>query len=88
MIQMFEFRYEISNFGRPGFECNHNIGYWNGGQYIGLGAYNISLLKLSPSTLMYKYDLNNIFSKFFFKHFRQFELSTQLCTIILFICCN
>lgn len=31
-------RYEISNHARPGAECRHNIHYWQGGQYVGLGA--------------------------------------------------
>lgn len=32
------FRYEISNYARPGFECRHNLLYWQGGDWIGLGA--------------------------------------------------
>ncbi|MEW6145907.1 MAG: radical SAM family heme chaperone HemW [Thermodesulfobacteriota bacterium] len=31
-------QYEISNYARPGFECRHNLLYWKGQDYIGLGA--------------------------------------------------
>ena len=30
--------YEISNWARPGFECRHNLGYWERRPYVGLGA--------------------------------------------------
>lgn len=29
--------YEISNFAKPGFECKHNMGYWQNRQYTGIG---------------------------------------------------
>lgn len=29
--------YEVSNWSRPGGECRHNLGYWNGGQWWGAG---------------------------------------------------
>ena len=31
------YRYEISNYAKPGFECRHNIGYWRRREYLGLG---------------------------------------------------
>ena len=31
-------RYEISNYSRPGFECRHNLLYWNRGEYYGFGC--------------------------------------------------
>ena len=30
-------RYEISNFAKKGFECKHNLAYWQGKDYLGFG---------------------------------------------------
>lgn len=38
-------RYEISNFAKPGFECRHNITYWDTEDYLGLGAGAHSLIR-------------------------------------------
>lgn len=37
-------QYEVSSFAREGFECKHNIGYWNNDPYIGLGASAVSYI--------------------------------------------
>ena len=36
--------YEISNYARIGFECRHNLGYWQGADYLGLGPAATSTL--------------------------------------------
>ncbi len=38
------YRYEISNYAKPGYECSHNKSYWIGTPYLGLGLGASSLL--------------------------------------------
>lgn len=38
------YQYEISNFAEKGFECRHNLKYWNQEEYIGLGPDAYSFL--------------------------------------------
>lgn len=37
--------YETSNFGKPGYECRHNMRYWTGEDYLGLGVAAYSYLR-------------------------------------------
>ena len=39
------YRYETSNYAKPGKECRHNIGYWTGVEYLGLGLGAASYIK-------------------------------------------
>jgi oxygen-independent coproporphyrinogen-3 oxidase len=36
--------YEISNYARPGHEARHNLGYWRGDEYLGLGCAAVGFL--------------------------------------------
>lgn len=38
-------QYEISNYAKEGYECNHNIGYWKRVPYLGLGLGAASLME-------------------------------------------
>ncbi len=38
-------RYEISNYARHGFECEHNKGYWKRTNYLGLGLNSSSMVE-------------------------------------------
>ena len=40
--------YEISNFALLGRECSHNLGYWQGTNYLGLGAAAHSRMPCDP----------------------------------------
>lgn len=37
-------RYEISNYAKKGYECRHNLGYWERKNYLGLGLGASSLI--------------------------------------------
>ena len=37
-------KYEISNYAKPGYECRHNLGYWERREYLGLGLGASSLI--------------------------------------------
>lgn len=38
------YRYEISNYAKEGFECRHNLGYWERTEYLGIGMGAASLI--------------------------------------------
>lgn len=52
-------RYEISNYARNGKECKHNIVYWTGREYLGLGLGASSYLYPNSPFLQKEKELGN-----------------------------
>lgn len=46
-------RYEISNYAKKSFEARHNLTYWNGEDYLGLGAGAHSFVSSQPVQDLY-----------------------------------
>ena len=60
------YRYEISNYAKPGRECHHNSGYWKRKNYLGFGLGSASLYenkRWNNTELMSQYLLGNIQEK-------------------------
>jgi putative oxygen-independent coproporphyrinogen III oxidase len=60
--------YEISNYARPGYECRHNISYWERTDYLGFGIGAASLfeeIRHTNITDINKYikDCNSLYSE-------------------------
>jgi putative oxygen-independent coproporphyrinogen III oxidase len=45
-------RYEVANYARPGHESRHNLVYWTGGAYVGIGPSAASMLPASAVVLL------------------------------------
>lgn len=56
-------RYEISNYAKKGYKCSHNLAYWEGVSYLGLGLGSSSLIgniRFSNINILHEYiDLIN-----------------------------
>jgi putative oxygen-independent coproporphyrinogen III oxidase len=46
--------YEISNYAKPGNEARHNLGYWNGDPYLGLGCGAYGTVRHGESSVRYR----------------------------------
>lgn len=46
-------RYEISNYSFPGWQCRHNLNYWDNGEYIGFGASACSALRVDDKWIRF-----------------------------------
>ena len=49
--------YEISNFARPGFECQHNLLYWHNEAYAGFGPGAYSFLEMVRARNVTDYEM-------------------------------
>jgi putative oxygen-independent coproporphyrinogen III oxidase len=48
--------YEVSNFAEPGEEARHNLGYWRGDEYLGLGCAAVGFLRKGSGGVRYRND--------------------------------
>ena len=47
------YRYEISNYAKPGFASRHNLNYWENGVYLGLGLNSHSAMRINGSWMRF-----------------------------------
>jgi oxygen-independent coproporphyrinogen-3 oxidase len=76
--------YEISNFSKPTRECRHNLGYWQGKNYLGLGAAAHSRLECDSDIGTYKRFGNKRNLEAYLKSMDQGVIPVEDCTVIPF----
>ncbi len=50
--------YEISNYALPGQEARHNLGYWRGEEYLGLGCGAFGFLRTGADGVRYRNEID------------------------------
>lgn len=55
------FRYEVSNFAKKGYECKHNLIYWNNEDYLGVGLNSHS--KIDNTRFENFFDFENYYKQ-------------------------
>jgi len=84
------FRYELSNYSRPGFESRHNLLYWTDGDYWGIGVSAHSFLKSeeeplgrrfwnSPSATLYEKQVHGPLPNQQIEILKRHEALTDFC---------
>lgn len=74
-------RYEISNYSQEGMECRHNIVYWTGGNYLGLGlgaSSYIDGIRFTGTSSLYQYI--NIFKETIKPGMAKTKIQENICT--------
>lgn len=67
------YRYEISNYAKPGFESRHNLAYWNYEDYLGIGPGAHSRITINNK----KYEIIRPKNIYYWGNFSRKELSDE-----------
>lgn len=74
-------RYEISNYAKEGYECRHNLGYWERKEYLGIGYKAASLIdnkRFTEGEEVTRLTIENQMEEFMFLGLRKTEgISTK-----------
>lgn len=57
-------RYEISNYARKGFECRHNLNYWDCGEYLSLGLGAHSCMRSKATGTLLRWENARVFEDY------------------------
>ena len=50
-------RYEVANYAKPGYVCKHNVAYWTGIPYLGLGRSAVTMTQNNERRMRKQHDL-------------------------------